>query len=151
MRNRLEKPALGHHPECQFRSTRAEEFVELFDQSCRRAAGDLSAMVGDSGIDRRIDRKPEPRGHRNRAQHAHGVFMKTLYRVTNGANEPRAQVFEAAGVVDDGKRSDVVEQSVDRKVAPERVLLRRPERVLTMDQRVGTWVPVLWMFWLFAG
>ena len=36
-------------------------------------------------------------------------------------------------VVDDGERADVVEQRVDREVAPERILFRRAERVVAVD------------------
>ena len=47
------------------------------------------------------------------------------------------QVLEAAGVVDDRERADVVEQRVDREVAAERILLRRAERVVAVEQPIA--------------
>src|SRR5207253_2475263 len=46
----------------------------------------------------------------------------------------RAKVVEAADVIDDRKRCDVVDQGVDREVAPEGVLFGRPERVVVVNQ-----------------
>ena len=56
---------------------------------------------------------------------------------------PRAQVLEAADVVDDGEGRDVVEQRVEREVAAERVLLGRAERVVAVDEVIVLAVPRL--------
>ena len=57
--------------------------------------------------------------------------------IADAADEPVSQILQAAGVVDDRERADVVEQRVDREVAPERVLFGRAERVVAVDQAVA--------------
>ena len=64
--------------------------------------------------------------------------MEALGRITDRANQPCSQIFETACVVDDGEGSDVVEQRVDREVAPEGILLGSAKRVLTVDEPIGT-------------
>ena len=44
------------------------------------------------------------------------------------------QIVEPADVVDDGEGGDVVRERVDREVAPERVLFRRAECIVVMDE-----------------
>ena len=68
--------------------------------------------------------------------------MKALGRVADRADDARAQILESAGIVDDRKGSDVVEERVDGEVAPERVFFRRAKRVLAMDE-TGTCVAFL--------
>jgi hypothetical protein len=84
-------------------------------------------VLGDGRLDRRIDREVEPRRHRHRAEHPHRVFLEALFGHTDAADDPRPQILEAAGVVDDRKARDVVEEGVDREVAAEGVLLGVPK------------------------
>src|SRR4051794_5255914 len=91
-------------------------------------------MCADGGEHRRVNGEVEARGEGDGAQHAHRVFAKPYFRVANRAHHTRAEVVEAADVVDDRKRGDVVDQGVDREVAPEGVLFGRPERVVMVNQ-----------------
>ena len=84
-----------------------------------------------------VDPEVEPCRQRDRAQHAHRIFLKALFGNADAADEPGADVVEAADVVDDRARLDVVEERVQREVAAERVLLGRAERVVVMDQQIG--------------
>jgi hypothetical protein len=93
-------------------------------------------VLCDRLVDGRVDLEPEASGHRHRAKHAYGIFLKALRRIADRSDDAVAQVVEAAGVVDDREGRDVVEQRVDREVASEGILFRRAERVVTMDQSV---------------
>ena len=87
---------------------------------------------------RRVDPEIEPRRQRDRAQHAHGIFLKALLGNADAADEPGADVVQAADVVDDRSRLDVVEERVQREVAPERVFLGRAERVVVVNQQIAS-------------
>jgi len=88
----------------------------------------------DRGEERRLDREVDPRGERDRAQHAHGILAKPHVGVADRSHDLVAQVVEAADVIDDREGGDVVEERVDREVAAEGVFLGRAERVVAMDQ-----------------
>ena len=51
---------------------------------------------------------------------------------------PASEVLEAADVVDDREVADVVEEPVDREVAPEGILAGRPERVFGSLEQIGS-------------
>src|SRR6185295_16283647 len=101
--------------------SRAQQLVELLDQPRRRAAGDLLTGLRNRIIDWRIDAEVQPRCHRHGTEHANRIFLETLPRVADTADQAVAKIGEAARVVDDRKRSDVVEERVDGEVAPERI------------------------------
>jgi hypothetical protein len=71
---------------------------------------------------------------RDRANHPHRIFAQPHVRIANRAHDAGAQIVEAADVVDDRESGDVVEQRVDREVAAERVLFRRAERVVVVNE-----------------
>jgi hypothetical protein len=100
-RNRFEEAPLGEHPECALGRAGAQHLVDFLDQPRRRALGDLMAVSGDGGVDRRIDIEIEPRRHRDGAQHPHWIFLEALDRVADAANQAPFEVPEAAGVIDD--------------------------------------------------
>ena len=141
--DRLEQPAFCHHPERLLRRTRTKKLVELLDESCGCTPCNFAPAGGDRRIDWRVDGKAEPRGHRNRTKHAHRILVEALGRITDRANQPRPQILEAACVIDDGERPDVVEQRVDREVAPEGILLGSAKRVLAVDQAIGSLTSIL--------
>ena len=138
VRDRLEQPPLGHHSECLLGGARAQQLVELLDQPRGRAARDLTASRGDRLIDRRVDPEAQARGHRDGSKHPDRVLLESLRRVADAADDTCTQIVEAARVVDDRERRDVVEQRVDREVAAERILFRRAERVVAMNETVGS-------------
>ena len=70
------------------------------------------------------------------AQHADGILEEPHRGIANRSDHPRAEILEAVHVVDDRERADVVEERVDREVAPERILFRRAERVVAMDHAI---------------
>ena len=81
-----------------------------------------------------IDREIEACGQRDGAQHADRIFDEPFVRIADAADHAGPQIGQPAGVVDDRKRRDVVEERVDREVAAERVLFRRAERVVVVHQ-----------------
>ena len=126
----LEQADLGELAKRALGCPRPQDLVELLEQPRLRRLGNQRRVAPD-GIHRvRIDREVEPRGQHHRAQHAHGILLEPHVRVADRANHARAQILEAAGVVDDREGRDVVEQRVDREVAAEGVLLGRAERVV---------------------
>ena len=84
-----------------------------------------------------IDGEVEPRRQRDRPHHSHGIFAKADLGIADRSHDAGAQILESADVVDDRKRGDVVEQRVDREVAPERIFFGRAEGVVVVDQMVG--------------
>ena len=112
------------------RRARAEDLVELLEQPRRRRFADQVRVPADRVDDQRIDAEVEARGQHDRAQHAHRIFAEAHVGIADRADDPRLQILDAARVVDDRERRDVVEERVDREVAAERVLFRRAERVV---------------------
>src|SRR5262245_62058836 len=92
------------------------------------------AELCDGDTNRRIDGEAEPRGERDRPEHADRVFLKPDERVADRAHDAGAQIVEAADVIDDRKRRDVVEQRVDGEIAAEGVFFRGPKRVVAMEE-----------------
>ena len=54
----------------------------------------------------------------------------------DAADQPRVQIFEAADVIDDRERPDVVEEGVDREIAAEGVFLGGAVGVVPLDQAI---------------
>jgi len=65
------------------------------------------------------------------------VLEEAIVRVADRADEAGAQVVEAAHVVDHRERGDVVEERVDREVAPEGILFRGAEGIVAVHQLVA--------------
>ena len=64
--------------------------------------------------------------------------MKSDPRIANRAHHAGAQIVEAADVIDDRERGDVVEQRVDGEIAAEGVFFRRAKCVVAMEEvRIG--------------
>jgi hypothetical protein len=78
---------------------------------------------------------PSSREHQG-AQHPHRIFGETDVRIADAANQSLLEILEAARVVDDRQRADVVEQRVDGEVAPERILFRGAVLVVALDRLV---------------
>ena len=76
------------------------------------------------------DVKVELGGEADGAHHADGVFAEADVRVANGADAASLEVAKAADVVDDGEVVDVVEETVDGKVATEGIFLGCAEGVV---------------------
>ena len=134
---RRQQSRLDQHAERLLGEPGAQDLVDLFHQPRRRAARELAVIALDGLKNRVVDREVEPRRQRDRAQHAHRIFLKPLLRNADASDEPGADVLEAADVVDDRARLDVVEERVQREVAAERVLFGRAERVVVMDEQIG--------------
>ena len=83
------------------RRSRAQDLVVLLEQPRRRALRDLVAMRADRVEHRRLDREVEPRGERDRAEHADRIFAEPDVRVADRADDAGPQIVEAADVVDD--------------------------------------------------
>jgi len=69
-------------------------------------------------------------GELDRAHHPDRVLAEPDVRVADRPDQAGVQVVQAADVVDHGVVGDVVEEPVDREVAPQRVLPRRSEHVV---------------------
>ena len=82
-------------------------------------------------------REAEAGGELAGPHHAHRVLLEAHVGVADRADQLRLEIGDPADVVDDREVGDVVEQRVDREVAPEGVLLRRAEGVVAGDQQVA--------------
>ena len=91
----------------------------------------------DGLFDQWIQREVESRREHDGAQHPHRVFLKAIVWIANRPDDASVDVVETADVVDDRPVGDVIEQGVDGEVSPKRVFLRRPERVVAVDQQVA--------------
>ena len=103
--------------------------------------------MGRDGIDNRaIETEVEARRHHDCAQHPHRIFLEALVRIADRADQAVLQVLQAADIVDDRKRRDVVEKRVDREVPAERVFLGRAEGVVVLlvlgEQRLRISAPL---------
>lgn len=128
---------LCEHPERFLRGARAENLVILLNESRRRRIRDEMSMFANAVDHRSIELESEACRKGDRSEHADGIFLKTFTGIANRPNDAVPQILETADVVDDRERGDVVEERVDRKVAPERVFLRRAERIVVTNQQVG--------------
>src|SRR5581483_10237771 len=106
------------------------------DQPRRRRLQDLVAMPQDGVIRRLLDLETETRCELDRAHHPHGVLAETDIGIADHPHAFLPHVLEAADVVDHREIGDVVEERVDREVAPLRILKRRAERVVIRDQEI---------------
>ena len=129
----------------------AEPERRILKYSSSRRAGALRAIswrcVSIASTIGWIDVEIEPRREDDRAQHAHRVLEEPDLGIADRSDQPTSKILETVDVVDDRVRGDVVEERVDREIAPEGVFLRRAERVVAVDhadraaRRLARWVP----------
>jgi hypothetical protein len=91
----------------------------------------------DGVADGFVDGEVEARRKHERAHHPDGIFLEAFVRIPDAAHDAGAQVVDAAGVVDDRQRADVVEQGVDREITPESVFFGRAKGVVVVDDACG--------------
>ena len=114
----------------------SQRAVNLLDHARHRGVQQVLAMALDGGARGGLDLEAELGREAHRAQHPDRVLAHPDLGIADGADEPRLEVGDSAGVVDHVKGARVVEQRVDREVAPKRVFLGRAESVVVADQRV---------------
>jgi len=98
--------------------------------------GDLPSLRDDRRARRRLDLEPGARGELDRAQDPDRILAKADRGVADGANQLTVEVIKPPDIVDDRKGGDVVEEPVDREVAAQGILLRRPKRVVAANEQV---------------
>ncbi len=99
-------------------------------------------LVGKDRLERfLIDGELQARCQHHRAEHADGIFEEPDFRIADAANQPRIEVLESAGVVDDREGADVIEEGVDGEVTPERVLFRCAVGIVTLDEVILSAAP----------
>ena len=135
-RNRAQQLRRLQLAEALLRGAGAQNLEVLFQQACGRAAADLVAMGLDRLDGRFVDVEVQARREDDGAQHADGILEEPHRGIADRSDQPRAEILEAVHVVDDRERGDVVEERVDREVAPERVLFGRAKRVVAMDHPI---------------
>ncbi len=86
---------------------------------------DRSSMFTNRAECSRFDLESEARGESHRAHHAQFIFPETAIRLADGANDFRFEVGLSANVVEHFAAVVAHQQTVDGKVAPLHVLLRR--------------------------
>ena len=92
------------------------------------------AEPSDAFKGRLIDREVQPGGERDGPKHSDRILEKPRLRIANRSHQAGTEIVEPADVIDDRKRSDVVEQGIDREVAAEGVFLGRAKRVVAMEK-----------------
>jgi hypothetical protein len=133
-RDGLEEAGLRKAAEGLLGVSGAEDLVVLLEHPRRCRAGDFVTQLPDRIDDGLIEGEIEPGGQREGPQHPDRVFLKSDDGVANRTDDAGPEIFEAAHVIDDGKRGDVVEERVDRKVAAERVFLGSAERIVAVQE-----------------
>ena len=93
-------------------------------------------MALDRGARRGLDLEAELGREAHRAQHPHRVLAHPDLGIADRADQPRLRSATPPDIVDHAERARVVEQRVDREVAPKRVFLGRAESVVVADQQV---------------
>ena len=115
-----------------------EEAQDLLEEAGARGGEDLVGVAADRLERVGVDREAEARGEADGAEHADGVLAEADVRVADAAQDPLAQVAQAADVVDHAVLERVVEERVHREVAAEGVLLGRAEGVVAhLVERAG--------------
>ncbi len=95
----------------------------LFD-ALRADARKIRGMGADRITGRGVQAEFQGCHKTHSAQYAQVVLGKTLLRPPNGADKPGIQIPAALDKVEDRIRDRVIEQSVDRKIAPTRILFK---------------------------
>ncbi len=113
--------------EAAFGRSFAEDQSNLLADALPRDAVDLGRCPPDDAPRAGVDREVEARGDADRAQHAELVFLEAGRGVSDRAYDAARQVVAAADVVDDPIFDGIEEHTVDREIAPGRVLARVAE------------------------
>ena len=109
---------------------------KLLGDARRGAFRDFVAQLGDGLAYVFGHCKREARRELAGAEHPDRILPEADEGVADRAHDAPFEILDAAHEVEDGIRRDVVEESVDREVAAERVFLRRAERVVRADQEI---------------
>ena len=136
----VQKPDLPHQEERGQGVAALQGLGELLGDPGRRRFDDLLAVVEDRLVSVRRDREAEAARELDRPEHADRVLAKADVWIADRSDEPGFEVLQSADVVDHREVRDVVEEAVDREVAPQGVLARRAEGVVRRHQelrRVG--------------
>src|SRR5262249_44711787 len=84
-----------------------------------------------------LDRVAQPRAEPDSSENPKFVFLKSRVRIADGANDFRVDICASIDVVNDLMRKRVIQQTIDREISPQHVLLRVGEyhtaRVSTVD------------------
>ena len=132
-----EQAELVEHLEGPARAALSQDLVELLEDPGRAAPDDLTPEETDGLAGVGVDPEIEPGRERNRPKHAHRVLAEAHGGIADGADRASLEVPEAADPVDHGEVGDVVEESVDREVPAEGVLLGGPKGVVATDEGVS--------------
>ena len=133
---KVEQRQLVHQLERARSGGDAQCAVNLLDHPRHRGVEQVLAMALDGGARGGLDLEIELGREAHRAQHPDRVFAHPDLGIADRADEPRLEVGDAAGVIDDVKGARIIEERVDREVAPKRVFLGRAESVVVANQRI---------------
>jgi hypothetical protein len=114
----------------------AAEPIELLEDPRRRGFGNLGPRLAERGERPVLDREAQTRGELDRAEDPNRIFPEADDGIADRPHQAPAEVAQAVGMVDDRLGVDVIEERVDREVAPQRVLFRRAEDVVVPDEQV---------------
>ena len=113
-----------------------EHVAEFLGDAFGADAGELVGVGSDGVGGCGFDLECEPGGKADGAKEAEVILLEASVWVADGADASSGEVLYAADVVDDLFLLDVVEETVDRKIAASGVLFRRAEHVVLDDQQV---------------
>ena len=100
-------------------------------------------MQPDRFEHRRIQREVEARRERDSTQHPYRILDEPHFRIADRSHDAGPKILHAVHVVDDREGRDIVDERVDREVAPEGVLFGRAEGIVAVEQllaRMRRWV-----------
>ena len=107
-----------------------EQAVDLFADARDRGVQHVRVVLEDGLAAGAVDLEAEARRELDRPHHADRVLAEADVGVADAAQHALFQIFQPADIVDDGERLDVVEEAVDREVAPLGVLFGGAEGVV---------------------
>lgn len=114
-----------------------EEPVDFLQHARGRCLCYFGVMFEDGIPCGRFDSEAEARREPYCPHHSYGVLTETDFRVADGSYRSGVQIGEAADMVDDAETLYVVEDSIDREIAPSRVFLGCAESVVAFVEFAG--------------
>jgi len=135
-RHLAKQPRVLQHAQRFLCRAGAKNLEVLLDEARGGRAPDLVAVGLERVANGIVDLKIEPRGDHDGAHHPHGVLEKSHAGVADRSHQAIPQIAQAADVVDDRERGDVVEKRVDGEVSAEGVFLGRAEGIVAVDQAI---------------
>jgi len=132
----LQRPARTHHAKGTQRGTGPQEPQDLLQHARRRRTLEVVGVLAHRVPGLVLDPEAEPGGELDRPQDPHRILGEANARVADRPQQAGLEIGQAVDVVVDHALGRIVEESVDREVAPTCVLGRGTEDIVLADQEI---------------